>query len=196
MTSSKDIALNKIRAEHRTLAAVINNLKEMVVEVQSGKSAMDFSLFWLMIHYIDSFPDQFHHPKESDWLFRLVKERTNAADALIGELLHQHELEPIALGNIRKCLGNYEAGVPGSLDALVAEINAYADFTWKHLKAEEHEFFVFADSHLTSSDWDEIAQAFSKNNDPLAGHAESNHFSQLFKEILNKTPAPLGLGNA
>lgn len=196
MTSSKDIALNKIRAEHRTLAAVINNLKEMVVEVQSGKSAIDFSLLWLMIHYIDSFPDQFHHPKESDWLFRLVKERTNAADSLIDGLLHQHELEPIALGNIRKCLGNYEAGVPGSLDALVVEINAFADFTWKHLKAEEHEFFVFAESHLTSSDWDEIAQAFSKNNDPLAGHAESNHFSQLFKEILNKTPAPLGLGNA
>lgn len=196
MASSKDIALNIIRAEHRTLAAVINNLKVMVIEVQSDKSAMDFSLFWLMIHYIDSFPDQFHHPKESDWLFRLVKNRTNAADALIDELLHQHELESFALGNIRKCLGNYEAGVFGSLEALVAEIHAYADFTWKHLKAEEHDFFPFAESHLENSDWDEIAHAFSENNDPLAGHADSNHFSQLFKEILNRTPAPLGLGNA
>ena len=196
MTSSKDIALNTIRAEHRTLAAVINNLKEMIIDVQNGKSAMDFSLFWLMIHYIDSFPDQYHHPKESDWLFRLVKERTNAADALIGELLHQHELEPVALGNIRKCLGNYEAGVPGSLEELVTEIHSYADFTWKHLKAEEQDFFALAETHLETSDWDAIAHAFSENNDPLAGHADSNHFSQLLKEILNKTPAPLGLGNA
>jgi hypothetical protein len=47
-----------------------------------------------------------------------------------------------------------------------------------------------------TSDWDAIAHAFSENNDPLAGHADSNHFSQLLKEILNKTPAPLGLGNA
>lgn len=196
MTSSKNIALNKIRAEHRTLAAVINNLKEMVVEVESGKLAMNFQLFWLMIHYIDSFPNQFHHPKETDWLFRLVQARTNEADALIKELLLQHELEPTALGNIRKCLGNYEAGVPGSLDALAAEIHAYADSTWKHLKTEEHEFFAFAETHLTDPDWDQIANAFSENKDPLAGHTDSHHFSDLFREILNKTPAPLGLGKA
>ena len=85
MTSSKDIALNKIRAEHRTLAAVINNLKEMIVDVSANKTEMNFSLFWLMVHYIDSFPDQFHHPKENDWLFRLVKDRTSQADDLIGE---------------------------------------------------------------------------------------------------------------
>jgi hemerythrin-like domain-containing protein len=196
MTHSKDIALNKIRAEHRTLAAVINNLKEMVMDVRTGKLAMDFPLFWLMIHYIDSFPDQFHHPKESDWLFRLVKLRTDSADALIAELLKQHDLEPTILSRIRKCLGNFEAGVPGSIDVLAAEIHSYADFTWKHLKAEEHEFFAFAEAHLTESDWDQIAQAFSENKDPLAGHHDSQHFSELFREILNKTPAPFGLGHA
>jgi hemerythrin-like domain-containing protein len=196
MTSSKDIALNKIRAEHRTLAAVINNLKEMLVEVRAGKMAMDFPLFWLMIHYIDSFPDQFHHPKESDWLFRLVKLRTNAADALISELLAQHDLEPVALGNMRKYLGNFEAGVPGSIDALEIEIHTYADFTWKHLKAEEHDLFPLAEAHLTSDDWDQIAKAFSENKDPLASHTESQNFSEMFREILNKTPAPLGFGHS
>ena len=196
MASSKEIALNTIRAEHRTLAAVINNLKAIVLEFQCGKSTIDFSLFWLMIHYIDSFPDQFHHPKESDWLFKLVKDRTNFADALINELVHQQDLEPAALGKIRKCLGNYEAGLPGSLEALVAEIHAYVDFTLKHLKVEEQEFFAFAETHLETSNWNAIAHAFSKNKEPLAGGADSNHFSQLLKEILNKTPAPLGFGNA
>lgn len=195
MTSSKDIALNKIRAEHRTLAAVINNLKEMIVDVSTNKIEMNFSLFWLMVHYIDSFPDQFHHPKENDWLFRLVKDRTSQADDLIGELLDQHKLEPILLGNIRKCLGNYEAGIPDSLQVLVTEIHAYADFTWKHLKAEEHEFFPLAEAYLTNADWDQISDAFTENTDPLAGQASSSHFSELFREILNKTPAPLGLGN-
>ena len=195
MTSSKDIALNKIRAEHRTLAAVINNLKEMIVDVSTNKIEMNFSLFWLMVHYIDIFPDQFHHPKENDWLFRLVKDRTSQADNLIDELLDQHKLEPILLGNIRKCLGNYEAGIPDSLQVLVTEIHAYADFTWKHLKAEEHEFFPLAEAYLTNADWDQISDAFTENTDPLAGQASSSHFSELFREILNKTPAPMGLGN-
>jgi hemerythrin-like domain-containing protein len=195
MTNSKDIALNKIRAEHRTLAAVINNLKEIVAEVSAGKMVINFPLCWLMIHYIDSFPNQFHHPKENEWLFRLVKERTSHADDLINELIEQHDLEPTLLGNIRKCLGNYEAGIPDSLQALVKEVHVYADFTWKHLKAEEHEFFTLAETHLKDADWDQIADAFSENTDPLSGHADSSHFSDLFREILNKTPAPLGLGN-
>jgi len=195
MTSSKDIALNKIRAEHRTLAAVINNLKEIVAEVSAGKMAMNYPLFWLMIHYIDSFPNQFHHPKENEWLFRLVKERTSHADDLICKLLEQHDLEPTLLGSIRKCLGNYEAGIPDSLQALVKEVHAYADFTWKHLKDEEHELFALAETYLTDADWDQIADAFGENTDPLSGHADSSHFSDLFREILNKTPAPLGLGN-
>ncbi len=195
MTNSKDIALNKIRAEHRTLAAVINNLKEIVAEVSAGKMVINFPLCWLMIHYIDSFPNQFHHPKENEWLFRLVKERTSHADDLINELIEQHDLEPTLLGNIRKCLGNYEAGIPDSLQALVKEVYAYADFTWKHLKAEEHEFFTLAETHLKDADWDQIADAFSENTDPLSGHADSSHFPDLFREILNKTPAPFGLGN-
>jgi hemerythrin-like domain-containing protein len=195
MTSSKDIALNKIRAEHRTLAAVINNLKEIVAEVSAGKMAMNFQLFWLMIHYIDCFPNQFHHPKENDWLFRLVKERTSHADDLINELLVQHDLEPTLLGSIRRCLGNYEAGIPDSLEVLVKEVQAYADFTWKHLKAEEYEFFSMAETHLTDADWDQISDAFIENKDPLAGHSDNTHFSDLFREILNKTPAPFGLGN-
>lgn len=195
MTNSKDIALNKIRAEHRTLAAVINNLKEIVSEVSAGKMVINFPLCWLMIHYIDSFPNQFHHPKENEWLFRLVKERTSHADDLINELIEQHDLEPTLLGNIRKCLGNYEAGIPDSLQALVKEVHAYADFTWKHLKAEEHEFFTFAETHLTDADWDQIADAFGENADPLSGHADNSRFPDLFREILNKTPAPFGLGN-
>jgi hemerythrin-like domain-containing protein len=107
----------------------------------------------------------------------------------------QHDLEPTLLGSIRRCLGNYEAGIPDSLQALVKEVHAYADFTWKHLKAEEHEFFALAETHLTDADWDQIADAFSENTDPLSGYAGSSHFSDLFREILNKTPAPLGLGN-
>jgi hemerythrin-like domain-containing protein len=196
MSDSKSKAISIIRAEHRALGAVINNIKDMLQEVQAGRMAMDFKLFWAMVYYIDAFPDRLHHPKEDDWLFARLTQRTQLADSLIDTLQSQHQAEPVALAGMRRDLGNYEAGVPGSLQALQATVAAYADFTWKHLRAEENELLQLAEAHLLASDWDAIAHAFAQNADPLVGSGDTELFVALFHDIVNRTPAPLGLGAA
>jgi len=193
MSDSRTQALNTIRAEHRTLAAVIHNLKDLLSEVHAGRMKVDFPLLWSMVYYIDAFPDRLHHPKEDEWLFRLLRQRTHEADALINELQRQHTHEPQALGDIRRCLGNVEAGVPGSMDALMRTVATYAEFTWRHLKTEEHELMPLAERHLTDADWNDIAHAFAQNADPLNGFGEADAFQQRFREIVERTPAPLGL---
>lgn len=193
MSDSRTQALNTIRAEHRTLAAVIHNLKDLLNEVHAGRMKVDFPLLWSMVYYIDAFPDRLHHPKEDEWLFRLLRQRTHEADALINELQRQHTHEPQALGDIRRCLGNVEAGVPGSMDALMRTVATYAEFTWRHLKTEEHELMPLAERHLTDTDWNDIAHAFAQNADPLNGFGEADAFQQRFREIVERTPAPLGL---
>jgi hemerythrin-like domain-containing protein len=193
MSETRTQALNTIRAEHRTLAAVIHNLKDLLAEVHAGRMVVDFPLLWSMVYYIDAFPDRLHHPKEDKWLFRLLRQRTHEADALIDELQRQHTHEPQALGEIRRWLGNLQAGVPGSMEALMRTVATYADFTWRHLKVEEHELIPLAESHLTTTDWDEIAQASSQNADPLSGFGQADAFHQRFRDIVQRTPAPLGL---
>jgi hemerythrin-like domain-containing protein len=193
MSHSRTQALNTIRAEHRTLAAVIHNLKDLLAEVHAQRMKVDFPLLWSMVYYIDAFPDRLHHPKEDEWLFRLLRLRTHEADALIDELQRQHMHEPQALGEIRRCLDNVEAGVQGSMDTLMRTVATYAEFTWRHLKTEEHELIPLAESHLTEADWNEIAQAFAQNADPLIGFGEAGAFHQRFREIVERTPAPLGL---
>lgn len=193
MSDTRTHALNIIRAEHRTLAAVIHNLKDLLAEVQAGRMAVDFPLLWSMVYYIDAFPDRLHHPKEDKWLFRLLRQRTHEGDALIEELQRQHTHEPQALGEIRRWLGNLQAGVPGSMEALMRTVATYADFTWRHLKVEEHELLPLAESHLTNTDWDEIAEAFAQNADPLSGFGQADAFHQRFRDIVQRTPAPLGL---
>ena len=131
MNDSKSKAIAIIRAEHRALGAVINNIKALLQEVQAGRMAMDFKLFWAMVYYIDAFPDRLHHPKEDDWLFARLAARTPLADSLIEALQSQHQAEPQALAQMRRELGNLEAGVAGSLQALQATVADYADFTWK-----------------------------------------------------------------
>jgi hemerythrin-like domain-containing protein len=194
MSDSKSMAIATIRAEHRALAAVINNMKGVLAEVKAGRMRLDFPLFWSMIHYIDAFPDRLHHPKEDDWLFCRLRQRTHEADALIDELQRQHRNEPLALNDLRRWLGNLEAGVAGSLEGLGQAVTDYAEFTWKHLKSEEHELLPLAQTHLTPIDWNEIAQAFGQNGDPLVGVGDDAALGALFHEIVRRTPAPLGLG--
>ena len=105
----------------------------------------------------------------------------------------------IALSNRVACslwLGNCEAGVPAALQTLERTVKAYADFTWRHMRAEEHELFPIAHAHLTRADWAAIAQAFTSHDDPLSGQTDAAAFSQLFHDIVRRTPAPLGLGPA
>lgn len=194
MTDSKSAALHTIRAEHRALGAVINNMKSMLVEIREERMPMNFALFWSMVHYIDAFPNRLHHPKEDDWLFKHLQQRTHAADVLIQTLQQQHLAEPAALGAIRRDLGNYEAGLPGGLEALMNTIADYAEATWKHLRTEEHELLPLAEQHLTADDWQAIAAAFADNEDPLTGMNDTATFERLFHDIVKRTPAPLGLG--
>jgi len=194
MNESKTLALNTIRAEHRSLGAVINNMKALLVEIREERMKMDFPLFWSMVYYIDAFPNRLHHPKEDDWLFSRLQQRTSAANALIEELQRQHHEEPVALGNIRRDLGNFEAGLPGGLETLIQTVGVYAETTWKHLRTEEHDMLPLAEAHLTPADWDDIATAFASNADPLTGQNDTEAFSLLFHDIVRKTPAPLGLG--
>jgi hemerythrin-like domain-containing protein len=193
MTESRTLALNTIRAEHGTLAAVVRNLRDLLVELRGQRAAVDFPLLWSMVYYIDAFPDRLHHPKEDQWLFRLLRLRTGEADALIDELQRQHAHEPRALGEIRRHLGNLEAGVPASMEMLQRTVATYAEFTWRHIRAEEQELLPLAEAHLTPADWAEIARAFCENADPLSGFGEADAFRQRFREIVQRTPAPLGL---
>lgn len=195
MSDSKSIAIGIIRAEHRSLAAVIHNMRELLNQARAGKMPMDFSLFWSMVYYIDAFPDLQHHPKEDNWLFERLKQRTDAANPLIQRLEQEHQTEPLALARLRRGLGNLEAGVPGGMEAFDVALSEYSEFTWKHLRVEEQELLPLAEEHLQEADWDDIAAAFAHNQDPLA-QAQTDSLHDHFRAIVNRTPAPFGLGAA
>ncbi|HRQ64476.1 MAG TPA: hemerythrin domain-containing protein [Xanthomonadaceae bacterium] len=194
MNDPKSIATGIIRAEHRALAAVINSIKSIVAEIRAERMSADFRLLWSMIHYIDAFPERLHHPKEDAWLFARIQERTRAADSLIETLLEQHSAGEAELQQLRKALGNFEAGVPGALESLDEVVRHYAEFTWRHMSTEEHELLPIGETCLTQDDWADIARAFQENCDPLAGAQEGAHLLQLFRQIVERTPAPMGLG--
>jgi hemerythrin-like domain-containing protein len=46
----------------------------------------DFALLGAMVYYIDTFPERFHHPKEDQYLFRLLRMRCPDAGPLLDRL--------------------------------------------------------------------------------------------------------------
>jgi hypothetical protein len=50
--------------------------------------------------------------------------------------------------------------------------------------------------HLTAQDWDEIDAAFTGHSDPLFGATIQDGYAQMFRQIVNLAPRPVGVGPA
>lgn len=184
-------ALEIIREEHRTLAAVLHGLKFMVGEIRGGRTQADFELFRAMVYYIDAYPERLHHPKEEQFLFRLLRLRTTTADALLADLRQEHEAGDQAIRNLERKLLAYEHGAPFATFGDAAD--AYVDTYFNHMRKEEKQAFALAEQWLTADDWAEVGAAFAENRDPQSG-PDAAEFRALFSRIVNLAPPPIGVG--
>lgn len=191
---SKD-ALETIKAEHRSLAAVLDAATYLLAEIRADRLKPDFKLFWAMLHYIEMFPEKLHHPREDDFLFTRLRQRTHAADKLLDDLEAQHRGGEERIHALQLALGHYEADVEGALDTFAKAVETFSQFNWRHMKVEENELMPLAEQHLLDTDWDEIARVFRDNNDPMFGSQRRDQFRELFRKIVNMAPPPIGLGS-
>lgn len=186
-----------IRDEHRSLAAVLHALRHVSrAAVASGK-APDFRLIDAMIAYIERFPEVCHHPKEDDHLYRLLRLRAPDCAATLDELHEQHRDGVGRLARLKRVLAAWEMGLAPAGD-FAGEVEAYSAFHWAHMRIEEDIVLPRAEAALTAADWAEIDLAFGANEDPLRGVPAGGgvDFADLFRLIVNQTPAPVGLGPA
>jgi hemerythrin-like domain-containing protein len=187
-------ALEIIKAEHRSVVAVLEAAKYLITEMRAGRLKPDFRLFWAMLAYIEQFPEGLHHPKEDDCLFARLWKRTREADALLANLETQHQGGPGCVRALQLALGHYEADPEGAFEEFALAVETLAQFNWHHMAIEENELMPPAERHLLDVDWQEITQAFRDNKDPMFGADRGEHFRALFRKIVNMAPPPLGLG--
>lgn len=177
-------ALAILRSEHRSLAAVLHALLGLV---DNSAHLPDPALLHAMLFYVEQFPERLHHPKEEDYLFSRLRQRTNACDALLMELQHQHQSGAAAFAEMRRTLD------AGNTDAFRHSVHAFAVLQWQHMATEEKLVLPAASQHLQAEDWKAIAQAFGANGDPSFAAAES--FDDLASRLLalsRGNPKPAG----
>jgi hemerythrin-like domain-containing protein len=86
----KEKAIFKIQDEHRSISAILSGLRELARSAQDAAVRPDFRVLHAMVHYIDSYPEKLHHPKEEEFLFKPLVARAPVTSALVGELRSQH----------------------------------------------------------------------------------------------------------
>ena len=186
--------LDIIHSEHQALAAVLQALRFVVEEIRGGKLKPDFRLLAAMVDYITQVPDKVHHPKEDNYLFPRLRNRSIKAAELIALLELQHGEGYRMTAALQQALIHYQSIGEKGFAAFDTLVQQYLDFNWKHLNREEAELLPLARTALSPEDWKEVDAAFSANFDPYAG--AEGEFADLFHRIVNMTPAPYGLGGA
>lgn len=185
-------AIDIIRSEHRALAAVLSALSEYTEGVAGGRFEPDFDLLEAMISYITELPDQVHHPKEDDYLFVVLRQRSPEIGPVLDALQIEHRDGPEKTRSLLAALRRYRMGGAAALPEFRDELRQYVDEQWHHMSTEETKVLPLAAKALTPEDWAGIDAQFAKNDNPWEGPA--GVYKALFTQIVALAPAPIGVG--
>ena len=150
---------------------------------------VDLALMRAIVRYVRAFPVALHHPKEEQYLFRRLRERTPVVNAELDELERQHERDRQLVDEITAlvdALDGAGAATRASLTRTLEEaVGRYATFQWEHMGREEGVVLPAAQRHLEAGDWAAIDAAFAANADPRFDQEDDGDFRHLFSRIVN-----------
>jgi hemerythrin-like domain-containing protein len=187
-------AIQIIREEHAALSAMLRSIVLMVEADRRRGTLPDFGALRAMLFYVDEFPEKRHHRKESELLFPLLRARTPLARHLLDRLDDEHAQGERRIRDLEHALLGFEMVGEPRREAFEAAARRYMDFYLGHMAAEEQEVLPLAERVLTEADWAQLDEAFRGNRDPLTGHAADADYAAMFTRIVNRVPAPFGLG--
>lgn len=185
-------ALTLISQDHSNLWRLATTIDQVASEIEDG-AAVEASFFTSVFDYIEQFVDRSHHPKEDDYLFRLLRLRSAEVAAVLDGLQTEHREGPANLAALRGQVSQAARGeITGA--ALALALRNYTLGLKTHIRTEEKSVLPLARSVLLPSDWAEINAAFLDNNDPLFGDKAKAEFRQLYHRIASLAPESVGLG--
>jgi branched-chain amino acid transport system ATP-binding protein len=189
-------ALSVIEAEHRNMWRMAVVLDALARRLPQGADVTDLQTIDLVIDYFLTFTEKFHHPKEEEYLFSRLRQRSNEAGGMLDRLAYQHEMSPKQLDRIQLLLASPHRDEPSRLEELAKELISFHDRLGEHMRLEEDVAFVMARKVLTADDWREVDAAFAAHVDPLdeEGHGGRESVALLRSRITQILPEPEGLG--
>ncbi len=188
--------LRVIREEHAALSAMLRSIPLLLAHHRHAGTQPDFAALRAMLFYVDEFPEQRHHRKETELLFPKLRARTPLARELLDRLDQDHARGERSIRDLEHALVAFEMMGDARRMDFENAVQRYVDFYLAHMRIEEEQILPLAQKVLTERDWAELDEAFAGNRDPLTGHEPDAEYRALFSRIVNSVPAPIGLGKA
>lgn len=173
-----------IKAEHRSLDAVLHGMQRLCDEARAAGREPDHALLGAMLFYVAEFPERLHHPKEDAHLFVRLQAHTREFDGLIRHLQDQHEQGAAQFQRLRRLLEDMQMHRAGASERFHEALGDYQRSQWAHMADEERLILPAAQRFLSIADWQAIEHAFSENGDPRFGGEQDEAFAQLFDRVL------------
>ena len=181
---AEERALGVIYDEHRSIAVTMNQLRR-IASSEEPLAKPQREQVRMLVGYLRDFPQRLHHPKEEQYLHRLMRLRHPPSEALLAELEAQHQREKELIGDVQAALAACETEARDAEARLRSALVSLVQTIASHLGREETDVFLLAREHLQEGDWNEIATAFEANEDPRFGDLASEEFNRLFVRIAN-----------
>jgi len=187
--------LDIIRDEHRSIFAVLDGLRYLARHSLSGKLVIDPKVFRAMLHYLETYAERLHHPKEDHYLFAAMRQFGPQAEAVIAGLERDHAGGERALRDLDHCLARCEAAGEKRYAAFANAVEEFVRDYLLHMKKEEEEVFPLALKLLSPGDWAVIDKAYGENHDPFIAAQEKRDLQEIFDRIVRLAPPPVGVGD-
>jgi hemerythrin-like domain-containing protein len=188
-------ALQTIRDEHASLAAMLQSMRLMVKKGPSDDHRQFFNVLRAMLFYIDEFPERLHHPKESNLLFPKVVMLAPKVMGAVDKLERDHMRSEKASRDLQHMLLAWDLLGSGRRAAFEEAMSQYIDAYLEHMNLEENVIPPEAERCFSEEDWQLLDAAFAENADPLTGqYRPTETYEKLFTLIVTRAPSPIGLG--
>jgi nucleotide-binding universal stress UspA family protein/hemerythrin-like domain-containing protein len=185
--------LQPLYDEHRTIAAVLGAMKQLVRNQRERGAPIDCAAFRSMIYYLDVFPERVHHPKEEHYLFEQLAARSAEAQSIVEELGREHARGADAIRRLQQALVRYEEAGEREFEELAKAVEGFVDQYYAHMRKEESELMPLAEQVFTSEEWAQCETAFATHHDPLHGARDEKDLAQLYARLQGLMPLALEL---
>lgn len=188
--------LDIIRDEHRSIYAVLDGLRYLARHSLSGEATVDPKVFRAMLHYLETYAERLHHPKEDRFLFAAMRQFGPQTEAVIAGLERDHTGGERALRDLDHCLARCELAGEKRFAAFANAVEEFVRDYLLHMKKEEEEVFPLALKLLTPGDWATIDRAYGEHHDPFIAAQEKRDLAEILDRIVRLAPPPVGVGPA
>jgi hemerythrin-like domain-containing protein len=188
--------LDIIRDEHRSIYAVLDSLRYLAQHNLTSEVTIDPKVFRAMLHYLETYAERLHHPKEDQYLFAAIRQFGPQAEAVVVGLERDHAGGERALRDLDHCLARCEAAGERRFAAFANAVEDYARDYLLHMKKEEEEVFPLALKLLTAADWAVIDSAYDDSHDPFITAQEKRDLGEILDCVVRLAPPPIGTAPA